>query len=477
MGSFIQTLVVLPPIISVMLKITIILGVGWIAHFSLARYNPRWRVLLWRCIIVGIFLVPALMPLKYLQIRITRASEPSVTSRTYSASESVVTFSSGKVPVELTYVTEPVEHDNSYTPQTSFSLLVWLRESMWTIAFSLWGIVAAILTSRLFVGFIRIKKRINTSLPGPNHLQRLLDQVASDLDCRRKVVLHHSPELFTPFLSGYRRPVVVLPERMINDEYTAESPAIFAHEVAHLCSGDLFWMFAARFVGVLLWFHPLVWKLRDAHNAACEEVCDAVAADYVGNTELYSSALARVALDMMGMLMAVGAIPMVRSSDILTRLRILKRKVYSSRLAGRWVTLSVLTGMAVFVCLGGIKLAYAEIDVAMEEQNEELTSQLTESGGKLWEEMGRNSASEGGISNDEGESMSPAIAIVEDNNPVVCWVNDDPNTRFQIYVKHWNGDNWVELGTSSASGGGISSTIVDSFHPEIIIDRKGNPII
>ncbi len=30
---------------------------------------------------------------------------------------------------------------------------------------------------------------------------------------------------------------------------------------------------------VVLWFHPFVWKLRDVHNAACEEVSDAVAAD------------------------------------------------------------------------------------------------------------------------------------------------------------------------------------------------------
>lgn len=109
-----------------------------------------------------------------------------------------------------------------------------------------------------------------------------------------------------------------------------------------------------------LWFHPLVWKLRDAHNAACEEVCDAVAADYVGNAESYSSTLARVALETMRKIPAIGGIPMARSSQIIDRLRTLKRKIYSLPLARHWVILSLLTGLVSLLVFGGLKLAYAE---------------------------------------------------------------------------------------------------------------------
>jgi hypothetical protein len=121
-------------------------------------------------------------------------------------------------------------------------------------------------------------------------------------------------------------------------------------------------MFMAKWIGALLWFHPLAWRLEGAHEAACEEVCDAVVADYIGNAGLYSSALARVALEIMGKVPAVGAIPLVRSSDVLARLRMLKRRVCSKPLAGRWVALSVLAGMVIFVCLGSVKLVRAEED-------------------------------------------------------------------------------------------------------------------
>ncbi len=357
MNSWIQMLVELPLLISILLKVTVVLGVGWILHIFLARRNPRWRVLLWRGVVIGIVLVPILVPLKYLQIRITPPPEPVITTQVYPVSEYGITQTSNALSVESISVREPHIRNNS---QPSFSLSAWLLESIWMIVLFAWGLVAAILASHLMIGFFRIKNRIDSSSLGPKHLQQLLDRVTSNFDCSQKVVLHYSSDLFAPFLSGFHRPVIVLPERMISDEYAAEWPAIFAHEVAHLRSADLFWMFAARLIGVLLWFHPLIWKLRGAHNTACEEVCDAVAADYIGDTELYSSALARVALGIIGTTQIVGGIPMVRSSDILLRLRMLKQKVYSNSLARWWVALSVLIGLAFFMCLGSVKLVYAD---------------------------------------------------------------------------------------------------------------------
>ncbi len=364
MNSWTQMLVELPLLVSILLKVTVVLGVGWILHIFLARRNPRWRVLLWSGVVIGIVLVPILVPLKYLQIRITPPPEPVVIAQVYPVSEYGITQTSDTVAVESTPVGEPHIRNMSQPfhniSQPSFSLSAWLSESIWTIVLFAWGLVAAILASRLIIGFFRIKKIIDSSLPGPTHLQQLLDRVAGSFDCSRKVAVRYSSDLFTPFLSGFHRPVIVLPERMISEEYATEWPAIFAHEVAHLCSSDLLWMFAARLTGVLLWFHPLIWKLRSVHNAACEEVCDAVAADYIGDTESYSSALARVALAVIGTTQIVGGIPMVRSSDILVRLRMLKQNVYSNSLARWLVALSVLIGLAFFMCLGGVKLAYAD---------------------------------------------------------------------------------------------------------------------
>ena len=99
---------------------------------------------------------------------------------------------------------------------------------------------------------------------------------------------------------------------------------------------------------------------------------------------------------------------------------------------------------------------------------------------KPWTVMGAGSDTGGGISNNPGESMSPDVAVWRMDNPVVCWSNsigDAADRRFEIYVKRWNGSAWVEMGTNSASGPGISSTDGNSTYPEIVINRAGVPII
>jgi hypothetical protein len=76
--------------------------------------------------------------------------------------------------------------------------------------------------------------------------------------------------------------------------------------------------------------------------------------------------------------------------------------------------------------------------------------------GSSWIEAGEGSASGGGISNNDGDSISPKIRVAPDGNPVICWI-DQSSGNWEIYVKRWTGSGWVEIGSSSASGGGISN--------------------
>ncbi|MBN2590418.1 MAG: carboxypeptidase regulatory-like domain-containing protein [Sedimentisphaerales bacterium] len=380
MNELFHTIIGLPIIISIILKITIVLSAGWIAHLFVVRYNPRWRIVIWRCVIIGIFLVPALVPVRYFKIKVASEPEIPVISDSYSVSQSLDIAESSDfiippvdLPIESAYVSNQVSNNNPDTTKKSFSLNKWICQNIWSIAISSWLFITILLFVRLLVGFIRIKNVSRLSVSAPEQLNQLLSKVAADLNCHRKVRLYLSEQLHTPFLAGFSKPVIILPKQMVSDKHIQEAPAILAHEITHLCSGDLFWMLAARVVGIILWFHPLIWKLRNVHDSACEEVCDAVAANYVGSAELYSSTLARAALNVRGIVSTVGAIPMARSSNVIARLRTLKRKVYSSPIAKRWVVLSVSAIMLVFTYLGGLKLVYAEqnqSDKAIAESND-----------------------------------------------------------------------------------------------------------
>lgn len=95
--------------------------------------------------------------------------------------------------------------------------------------------------------------------------------------------------------------------------------------------------------------------------------------------------------------------------------------------------------------------------------------------GVAWVELG-GSASGGGISDTVGVSLNPSLAIDLDGMPVVAW-NDYTSGDVEIYVRRWNGSSWVELGAGSASGGGISNNDGDSHNPSLVIGPDGAPAV
>ena len=96
--------------------------------------------------------------------------------------------------------------------------------------------------------------------------------------------------------------------------------------------------------------------------------------------------------------------------------------------------------------------------------------------GSSWAEVGAGSASGGGISNNDGNSWDPSLAIAPDGTPYVGWY-DFSNEDDEIYVRAWNGSSWQEVGTDSASDGGITNSIFASRHPSFAIAPNGTPII
>lgn len=96
--------------------------------------------------------------------------------------------------------------------------------------------------------------------------------------------------------------------------------------------------------------------------------------------------------------------------------------------------------------------------------------------GILWKEIGANSASAGGISQNMGQAYAPSLVIDRSGNPIITW-QDNSVGYDEIYVKRFNGTTWAEMGVRSASGGGISGTITNAQIPKIALDAQGNAII
>lgn len=95
--------------------------------------------------------------------------------------------------------------------------------------------------------------------------------------------------------------------------------------------------------------------------------------------------------------------------------------------------------------------------------------------GSAWVEMG-GSASGGGVSNNEGDSWEPSLAVGPDGAPVVAW-SDNSTGDYEIYVRRWDGTAWVEIGSGSASGGGISDNGGNSWEPSLAFGPDGTPVV
>jgi hypothetical protein len=96
--------------------------------------------------------------------------------------------------------------------------------------------------------------------------------------------------------------------------------------------------------------------------------------------------------------------------------------------------------------------------------------------GSAWEEVGTGSATGGGISDNAGASEHPSVSVAPDGTPYVAW-HDDSSGDAEIYVRRWNGSTWEEVGAGSASGGGISNDGGASEYPAMAMGPGGRPYV
>ncbi len=94
--------------------------------------------------------------------------------------------------------------------------------------------------------------------------------------------------------------------------------------------------------------------------------------------------------------------------------------------------------------------------------------------GTAWQELG-GSASGGGLSRSSAVySRRASVAFLGDGRPVVAW-QEQATSFSEVYVLQWNGSAWTELGANSASLGGISDNPRTSDDPIVAVDSTGAP--
>lgn len=150
------------------------------------------------------------------------------------------------------------------------------------------GILARLLW--IGAGVVRLRSLRRTGETAP--------QVIEFEDLQRvigtRAAIRYVPRLGQPVTFGWRRPVVLLPERM-RELPEAIQRAVAAHELWHVKRRDWTWTVAEEGVRAALWFHPMIWHLISRIQASREEVVDELSVLTTGSRKSYLDALVRFA--------------------------------------------------------------------------------------------------------------------------------------------------------------------------------------
>jgi len=378
-AGFSPSIVDAPGWVVLLLKITMILTAAWLVHLALLAANPRWRVLLWRVTAVGLICLPTLSwLLPAINIRLEQAAPVNVamgipTPAPVRVADRDIAVSApggfaGDLPDRAALHRFPTRPNApaddvgaSPLPQPRGNVPASEKPSRITpsqVLLAVWLVGIATLACRLCVGYYRIHRLARCFIQPPQWVRSECLRVAQAIGCRGCVEVVQSAAVQSPLLYCLRRQRLLLPAAMCDDAYRGDLPAIFAHELAHVRSRDLPWNFGLHLISVALWFHPLVWRMRRAHLAACELVSDAVSASFVGDVSGYCRTLARVAVHAYASIPATG-IAMARRSSISRRLSALKRKVFSLPLRRRSMIAFGLVALLTVALLGVLQFALA----------------------------------------------------------------------------------------------------------------------
>ncbi|HBF33447.1 TPA: hypothetical protein DDW35_02665 [Candidatus Sumerlaeota bacterium] len=347
MLNLLQSITTLPLPAVIFLKVTLLLVVAWSLHFAFARSNPRWRVLLWRTAMVGLFLlIPAQLFFPKLDIPVL----PHVPAPSVSVQSAVAESTSDAWNAAL----RAVALSNRFAHKTDVEPW-WKRllapETLCVIA---WALISTLLLIRRTAAAYRLHCFLRTGQPAPDAVAAVVQNVSTRIELNESPALRMVNVTSSPFVSGIFRPTIVIPESLTGERYQEDLPAILAHELVHIKSFDIFWMQLSQWLSVFFWFHPLVWDMRRSHNMACEQVSDSVAAELSGGAPSYSQALARTFVDLVVDVQRPVEMPLLRPAEIMVRLARLRRGLSAQALRQSWVTVAVFIatlGLAVVGCV------------------------------------------------------------------------------------------------------------------------------
>lgn len=145
-----------------------------------------------------------------------------------------------------------------------------------SIVLTIWAMIALSMALFIILRYRAFKRAVLRDVePVDDNVQALADGQAEKLGLRRAYRLYATPHLSIPAVFCLRKPVVLLPQRLLRTLPRKQLANVIGHELAHLKRRDIEVGWFVSLLICLYWFHPAVWLanlyLRREREMACDD--------------------------------------------------------------------------------------------------------------------------------------------------------------------------------------------------------------
>lgn len=157
----------------------------------------------------------------------------------------------------------------------------------------LWGIGIFIMTARIIRSALRFHAIKKSALPLQNPaVRKLYHECLDRMHITKPVPVYSTAFLKSPVIAGLFCPRIYLPIHLISDCNANDIRYMLLHELGHYKYKDALANYFMNIIGVLYWFHPLVWRalkeMKNDREVACDtsvlKLLDEDAYEDYGNT-------------------------------------------------------------------------------------------------------------------------------------------------------------------------------------------------
>lgn len=378
------------------------------------RFNAKWRYWIWLLLAIRL-----LIPINY------HVPQPIV--QIQIPQENNVTQAVPFVP--------PVAQVQSGHILQVFSVskllaIIWIAGSILLIVYRF---------SAYFV-FLHKIRRWSRMVDDENALENF-KSVKLELAVRNHIAFQHSKNFASPMMTGFFRPILLLPET----EYTTEElRLILKHELIHLKRRDIWYKLLLTLVNSVHWFNPIVWMMVYRASADTELVCDAEVVK--GQDEGYRRRYGNAILSAIRQSRISG---MVFSTYFNGGVKAIKQRIFSIFDTGKKHRGIAAFCIVVFaVAIVGALVACGAMNQNVQTQNDKIANSNTSSINESSQVSQSSSEKSGNTSSKYNSTVSNFVNKSQSNAETQMTLKPKTSSGTSQSVKPLNNNGWVVYSTN-----------------------------